>query len=324
MTKRIIHQIENSENILLASHVSPDGDSVGSLTSFGLCLEIMGKKVTLYSESSIPAVYRYLPAIDRITRKIKSFDDFDVAVILDCSNLDRVGDAVDMIEKIPMIINIDHHSTNTLFGHLQLVDMWACATAEIVYWLIKKMDIRINKAIATSIYTGILTDTGSFRFANTNENAFSICKEMVEYGVDPSYVAQHVYGPYSLGRLKLLNRALDSIEISENGKLSVMTLTQEMFNKTGAQLEDTDGFLNYARNIKDIKIAAMIQEKKGNGSKQAGKKPYHISLRSDGAIDVAAIAAQFGGGGHRSASGFCMESSLEEIKSTIFKLAETI
>jgi phosphoesterase RecJ-like protein len=248
-----------------------------------------------------------------------------VAVILDCSNLDRVGDAVNMIEKIPMIINIDHHSTNSLFGHLQLVDTWACATAEIVYGLIKKMDLIINKSIATSIYTGILTDTGSFRFSNTNENAFSICKEMMEYGVDPSYVSQHVYGPYSLGRLKLLNRALDSIEISENGKLSIMALTQEMFKKTRSQPEDTDGFINYARNIKDIKIAALIQEQKGNDTKSpGGKNPYHVSLRSDGAVDVAAIAAEFGGGGHRSAAGFCMESSLEEIKTKIFKLAETI
>ena len=120
MTKRIIHQIENSENILLASHVSPDGDSVGSLTALGMCLEILGKKVTLYNESSIPAVYRFLPAIGRITKKIKDADNFDVAIILDCSNLDRVGEGIQVIEKIPMIINIDHHATNTLFGHLQL------------------------------------------------------------------------------------------------------------------------------------------------------------------------------------------------------------
>lgn len=239
--------------------------------------------------------------------------------------LDRVGEAAHIIENIPMIINIDHHSTNSLFGNLQLVDTWACATAEIVYLLIKKMDLCINKAIATAIYTGILTDTGSFRFSNTNENAFAICKEMVEYGVDPSYVAQHVYGPYSLGRLKLLNRALDSIEISENGKLSIMTLTQEMFKETLSHPEDTDGFLNYARNIKDIRMAALIQEQNRNGNEAArGKNPYHISLRSDGAVDVAAIAADFGGGGHRSAAGFCMESSLEDIKSMIFKLADTI
>jgi phosphoesterase RecJ-like protein len=235
-----------------------------------------------------------------------------------------VGGLEAELKKFPNIINIDHHPTNTQFGQLNLIDTSACATAEIVYALIKQMGVCVTKSIAMSIYTGILTDTGSFRFANTNENAFSICKEMVEYGVDPSYVAQHVYGPYSLGRLKLLNRALDSIEISENGKLSVMTLTQEMFQKTGAQLEDTDGFLNYARNIKDIKMAALIQEKKSNGAGLAGKKPYHISLRSDGAVDVAAIAAEFGGGGHRSASGFCMESSLKKIKSTIFKLAEII
>jgi bifunctional oligoribonuclease and PAP phosphatase NrnA len=324
MMKQILHQIENSENLLLASHISPDGDAVGSLTALGLSLEILGKKVTFYSESAIPAVYRFLPATGRITRSINSRNEFDVAVILDCSTLDRVGNSVHLIEKIPMIINIDHHVTNSFFGHLQLVDTWACATAEIVYWLIRKMDIRINKAIATSIYTGILTDTGSFRFSNTNENAFSICREMMEYGVDPSYVAQHVYGFYSLGRLKLLNRALNSIEISENGKVSIMTLTQEMFRKTHSQAEDTEGFLNYARNIKDIKVAALIQEQPASGNNGAGKCGYHISLRSDGAVDVSAIAAGFGGGGHRTAAGFCIASSSEEIKSQLFELAEKI
>jgi len=326
MMKQIIHHFNNSKNILLAAHVDPDGDSVGSLTALGLSLESLGKKITLYSESAIPAVYRFLPASDRIVRTINGLNGCDVAVILDCSNIDRVGKAASTIKQIPEIINIDHHTTNTNFGTIQLIDTWACATAEIVYRIIKNIGVRITKAIATSIYTGILTDTGSFRFSNTNESAFAICKEMVEYGVDPSYVAEHVYGPFSLGRLKLLNRALDSLEISATGKLSIMTLTRDVFEKTNTQPEDTDGFLNYARNIKDIKVAALIQHQlNGNRTEEpVSENCYHVSLRSDGTVDVAAIASAFGGGGHRNAAGFSTELTISEIKSKLLKLAETI
>jgi bifunctional oligoribonuclease and PAP phosphatase NrnA len=323
--KRLLHHIRISENILIASHINPDGDSVGSLTAMGLSLESLGKKVTLYSESVIPVVYRFLSGVDRIKRTISQPEEFDLAVILDCTGIDRVGQAVDVIEQMPMVVNIDHHATNSNFGDVKLVDTWACATAELVYWVIKEMGIRITKAIATSIYTGILTDTGSFRFSNTNENAFAVCKEMVECGVDPSYVAQHVYGPYSLGRLKLLNRALDSIEISENGRLSVMMLTQDMLKKTRTRIEDTDGFLNYAKNIKDIKVAALIQQQpNGHQQGKTEKTVYHISLRSDGTVDVASIASEFGGGGHRTAAGFCVESTLAEIKTKILELAKAI
>lgn len=326
MMEQITHHIHNSKNILIASHVNPDGDSIGSSTALGLSMEILNKKASIYSESTIPAVYRFLHGSENIVRTLKDASEFDVAIILDCSQIDRVGNAATVIEQIPVIINIDHHATNTKFGTINLIDTWACSTAEIVYALIKEMGVGITKAIATSIYTGILTDTGSFRFVNTNGNAFAICKEMVEHGVDPSYVAQHVYGPFSLGRLKLLNMALDSLEISDNGKLSIMALTQDMYEETHTQPEDTEGFLNYARNIKDIKIAALVQEQQ-NGDKRTDptlKKPYHVSLRSDGTVNVATIASHFGGGGHQSAAGFNIESNIYDIKSDLFKLAETI
>ena len=329
MIKKTAHQIKSSKNILLVSHTDPDGDSVGSLLAMGLAMESLGKKITLFNESVIPAVYRFLPAMDRIVSELDNLDQFDTVIALDCSTMDRVGDIESELKKFPNIINIDHHPTNTEFGQLNLVNPDACATAEIVYKLIRYMGICITQPIAISIYTGILTDTGSFRFANTNENAFSICKEMVKYGVDPSFVAQHVYGPFSLNRLKLLNRALDSLEISKNGKLSIMALSQDMYDQTHTRPEDTDGFLNYARNIQDIKVAALIQEQSSegsdNGKKSAGRqKPYHVSLRSNGTVDVGAIALTNGGGGHHSAAGFTVTSSLKEIKSKLFKLSETI
>jgi phosphoesterase RecJ-like protein len=321
---QIIRHLKQSNHILIATHNNPDGDAIGSLVAMGLSMETFNKKTTLCIESSIPAIYRFLPSVDRIVRSIGNRDEiYDTAIIVDCGDLQRIGKAASIASRIPIIINIDHHITNTRFGKLQLIDTSACAAAEIIYRLIRKMGVRISKAIATCIYTGILTDTGSFRFSNTNRAAFEICQEMIDIGVDPSDVAQHVYGTYSLGRIKLLNLALDSIEISQNGKLSVMTLTQNMLEETGTQPEDIDGFINYAR-IDDVKVAVLIQENSDGRKKSKDLKNFNVSLRSDGTVDVAKIASSFGGGGHYGAAGFSIDSTLHDLKSRIIQLSEKL
>ena len=320
--KQIIQQLKNSRSVLIASHVNPDGDAIGSLLAMGLALDALNIKATLYNESDIPAVYRFLPEIHRIQNQISRVHAYETAIILDCSNLDRIGRATDIVTQIPMVINIDHHSTNTRFGERQLIDDKACATAELVFRLLKEMDVPISTAMATSIYTGIVTDTGSFRFSNTNASAFEICNEMVLLGVKPKHIARHLYGSYSLGRIKLLNQALGSIEISNNGSLSLMTLTQNMLRQTGTQPEDADGLIQYARKIEDVKVAALIQEQANGRKHVSADKNYHVSLRSDGSIDVAAIASTFGGGGHPSAAGFNLESTLDKIKETIKAIPE--
>jgi phosphoesterase RecJ-like protein len=148
---------------------------------------------------------------------------------------------------------------------------------------------------------------------------------MVGCGVDPYTVAQHVYGTYSLGRIKLLNMALDSIEVSPNGKLSLMTLTREMFVETETHPEDVDGMINYAKRIEDVQVAAMIMENaNGHASTTKGRKRYHVSLRSEGSVDVARIATSFGGGGHSNAAGFGVEASLRELKAQIYTIASKL
>ena len=321
---QIINHIKGANHILLASHSDPDGDAVGSLLALGIAIGRRGQKTTIYNASPIPAVYRFLPSVERIVRHIKKASTYDLALIMDCGDLPRIGAASTTISQIPVIINIDHHISNTGFGDIQLIDPLACSTAEIVYRLIKALEVPIDKSIATSIYTGILTDTGSFRFSSTNQAAFAISREMAELGVEPHDVAQHVYGTYSLGRIKLLNLALDSIEISENGKLSIMTVTGTMFAETGTHPEDVDGMINYARRIEDVKVAALIQEQQNGKSNSNRHCRYHVSLRSDGTVDVAAIAGSFGGGGHASAAGFQIEATLTELKSDITALAQNL
>ncbi|MDM8543175.1 bifunctional oligoribonuclease/PAP phosphatase NrnA [Desulfococcaceae bacterium HSG7] len=322
MKEQIIQQLKQNKTVLIASHTSPDGDAIGSLIALGLTLEKFGKKVVLYNEGPIPAVYRFLPQTDRVLCALEPDAFFDIAIVLDCSTLQRIGAAAETVKLTPVTINIDHHVTNTGFGDFQIIDAKACASAEIVYELIKKLGVAIDAAIATSIYTGIFTDTGSFRFANTNLAAFAICNEMVQLGADPYCVSKNVYGAYSLNRIKLLNQALDTIEISQDGKLSMMVLTQAMMSKTGTQSEDVEGIINYARRIEDVKMAVLIHElKNGHKHKPAcAPHPYHVSLRGNGNVDVASIAADFGGGGHHDAAGFNIESTLADIKNKILNL----
>ena len=322
---RLIHLLNNSRNVLIATHAGPDGDAIGSLLAMNLALQGMHKRVTLFNETPIPAVYRFLPRVPCVGRRLISVDEFDTAVILDCSDLQRIGEASARIARIPEIINIDHHLTNTRFGTCQLIDTEACATAELLYHLFKRMQLSFTRDLATCIYTGILTDTGSFRFSNTNRTTFQICEDLIASGADPFQVAQHVYGTYSLGRIKLLNLALDSIEISDNGKVSLMALTRAMLQETGTQPEDADGMINYARRIQDVRVAVLIQEQvNGTVRTSAQNRPYHVSLRSDGSVDVAAIASRFGGGGHQSAAGFSIDSTLPEIKQEILRLTESV
>jgi phosphoesterase RecJ-like protein len=322
MMESIIQHLKSSSRVLLASHVNPDGDAIGSLLAMGGVLEKLGCEVELYNESAIPAVYRFLPSVARIQKQLCDPERFDTAVVLDCGDLSRVGAEAKRVGTIPVVINIDHHATNTRFGQHHLVDVDACATCEIIYRLIQAMHLEVDIVMATAIYTGILSDTGSFRFSNTNQAAFAICEAMVARGVDPVSVARHVYGTYSLGRIKLLNLALDSLEISHNGYLSIMTVTREMFAETGTQSEDADGLINYARRIQNVKVAALIHELENGADVQGDRKRFHVSLRSDGCVDVARIASGFGGGGHAEAAGFSMESSLPELKRIIFGLSD--
>lgn len=321
---QILHQLKNSRHVLIATHTNPDGDAIGSLIAMGLALTGLNINTLIYNEDPIPAVYRYLNGIDKIRHQMPAPSLFDTAMILDCGNLERVGAAAESIRRIPVVINVDHHPTNNRFGELQVIDPSACATAEIVYRLIKALGAPINKAIATGIYTGIITDTGSFRFQNTNRSAFMICEEMVGLGVDPYLIAQYVYGTYSLGRLKLINLALDSIEISDNGKLSLMVVTQEMLKLSGTHPCDADGLITYARSIENVQVAVLIQERSDSTAAFRNKSSFHVSLRSNGAVDVGAIAGAFGGGGHFSASGFSIEASLNDLKTKLFNLSTNL
>ncbi|WP_300667235.1 bifunctional oligoribonuclease/PAP phosphatase NrnA [Desulfoluna sp.] len=317
----ILKSLKESRRLLLVTHVRPDGDAIGSILALGRGLSLMGKTVRLYNESPIPAIFRFLPGIEQIVSDPGPLSDYDTAVALDCSDLSRVGGLADAVSRIPTLINIDHHLTNTGFGAHQMIDPAASSTGELVYQILMDLGIAIDSAMAYAIYTAIFTDTGSFLFQNTNPKAFYICGRMVELGVNSYTVAQKLFATYSLGRLKLLNMVLDTIQISRNGKLSVMYLTQEMLRETETSVDDINGLVNYAKHIEDVQVAVLIQESQrlpGGGD----RSHYHVSLRSNGPVDVAAIAESYGGGGHSGAAAYTTYTSLAEIKKNVFRLSD--
>lgn len=322
--EQTIEQLIKSKHVLLASHINPDGDAIGSMLGLGLALEVMKKKVQLYNQSALPAVYQFLPSIHRIKRDPGDIAAYDTAIILDCSDLQRIGDYAEAVNRIPTVINIDHHVTNNRFGNFQLIDGKASSTAEIVYRLIKGLGLPVTMAMAYSIYTGIMADTGSFRFSNTTQEAFRISHEMMLAGADPHTVAHHVYETISLNRIKLLTMLFDTIEVSEDGTFSIMTLTQNMLNAAGTEIADVNGLINYAKRIENVKVAALLYERKNGKKSGHDGSHYHVSLRSDGSVNVSNIAATFGGGGHISAAGFDVYITLPELKKQLFALSHRL
>ena len=314
MIAAIARELRDNKRFLLTTHVNPDGDAIGSLGALALVLEDMGKEVVAYCQDEIPGFLRFLPYSDRIVREIHGPDRFDVAVVLDCGELDRIGNAADVLQHIEKIIHIDHHSSSDDFGQLNLVRPECSSTAEILYEIIQTIPASLSKEAAENIYTAILTDTGSFRFANTTARALDIAAEMVALGVAPDKIASEVYDSMSPERLRLLARSLHTLTLRANGRLATMQVSRQMLEETKTTVMDTDGFVNYPRGISTAEMAIFFREM------DSGK--VNVSLRSRGKLNVAEFARNYNGGGHHNAAAFRAEGSLPEVVEKILVAAE--
>ena len=315
--QKIIESINDAQFIALSCHLDPDGDAVGALLALGLGLKKLGKTVNMFCPSRFSRVYHFLRGHELInTSQTFDYKVYDIGIVLDCSALNRIGRLQEYFKKLPVLLNVDHHETNDRFGDVVYVDAEACSTVEIVYDLLKRLDIEIDYDIAVGIYTGIVADTGSFRFPNTNARAFDISSEMIKIGVKPFDVADYLFGDYRVGRLKLLNHTLDSLEISADGHVSVMVVTKDMLRETGTGPEDSKGLISYALHVKDVEVAVLIREE--------GPCYYHVSLRSNGHYDVTTMSLRYGGGGHKSAAGFKIQTTLPKLKTLLWDMAAEI
>jgi phosphoesterase RecJ-like protein len=258
-------------------------------------------------------MYRFLPGSDAIMNRMDAGDTFDAVFILDCSEIDRVGEEAPRVGAIRNVINIDHHISNGSFGDLSLLNPAASSTGEMVYRLMRELGVNITKDIAINLYTAILTDTGAFRYSNTGQKTFRAVSELVAKGAEPWWISQRIYENNPAQKMKLLAKALDTMAFFWDRKIAVVHVTKKMLEETEALWEYTEGFVEFPRSIEGVEVAAFISE--------IGDRFFKVSLRSRGSMDVEKIAGAFGGGGHHNAAACRINGDLESVKT---KLVEAI
>jgi bifunctional oligoribonuclease and PAP phosphatase NrnA len=298
MLKEVLKQIERRNRFLLTSHARPDGDAVGSALACCQILRSLGKDAEVVLRDGVPRIYQPLPFADRVVQFDRVNGNYEAAIILECDSIQRTR--LEGLEN-RFLISIDHHLSGRPFAHVNWIDPDAVATAEMVYRLARAVEAEISPEIATCLYTALITDTGSFMFAGTNEHTFALARELVRAGADPVRCARSIYFAHSTAKMRLLGAALSNLH--REGPLAWIWVTQEQMERCQAKEEDCEGLVNYALAIQDVEVAAFLRELP-NGR-------YRVSLRSKGGLNVAAVAERFGGGGHECASGCSLEGPLQ-------------
>lgn len=291
--------IKNNNSFIITSHIDPDGDSIGSVLALTLALLKKDKKAVPVINDDIPKKYEFLPGSNLITKRISG--NYDALVAVDSSDVERLGFREGLDRYANVIINIDHHKSNTNFGNLNIVDSNASSAGEIIYGLLDG-EIEIDYDIALNIFTSIVTDTGSMRYSNTTSLSLRILADLVDKGVKPNYVSRQVFEKRSISSINLLKLALDTLELSADNKVASIYITKEMLEITGALEEDIDGIINYAREIEGVEVAVLFREKEESLTK--------VGFRSNEWMDVSKIAEKFNGGGHLRAAGCIMKVPL--------------
>lgn len=300
--------IISGNSFVLACHQRPDGDTLGSALGLAHVLRNMGKEVLVIAEDGIPENYRFVPESDLVVRSTDK-RGFDVGLIIDSESPRRVGSAADVILSAKKTGCIDHHIPHTEFGEIRVVDHKASSTAEVVVGFLDANDVEIDKTAATQFLTGLISDTGAFRFANTMPKTFHIAARLTDAGAQPSIIAREVYDSKPLRATKLLGKALCALEMDESGFVVWATITKADMDSLGATDADTDSIVNQVSAVKGPKVAILFREIKAN--------TVRISLRSRDGIDVNRIARVFGGGGHAAAAGCTVEAPIAEAEKKV-------
>ena len=309
MANKIIEAINEGKSFLITAHVRLDGDALGSELAFYLMLKDMGKKAVIYNQDATPQQYRFLPGAQNIVNELRDIEQYDVGVVLDCSNLERVGEKSAQIENIKTLINIDHHISNGGFCRLSMLDGQASSTGEILYRLMREMRCDMTKDICTNLYAAIITDTGGFRYSSTHRDTLMAAGVLVENGASPQWISENIYESDSPARLKLLAKVLETMSLDLENRVGSLFVSQEALLKTGASLDHSEGFIDIPRTVKGIDISVLYS--------QLEKKYYKVSLRSKRQINVEKVAGKFGGGGHINAAACRIKGDIEEVKMLI-------
>jgi phosphoesterase RecJ-like protein len=303
-------EIRAADKFLLTTHENPDGDALGSLLAAHRILEALGKDSVMFlaaKEFPLPVEYRFLPLEEVFHEPPADIAD-RVVIFLDCGNIDRMP--VDFLRNGEnKVINIDHHHDNTRFGTINVVDVNASCTAEILYDLAGILGVELTPEIANALYVGLVTDTGKFMYENTDARSHRMAAGLIEAGVPVNDVYRRLYEHAPIEKLKLLAHALDRIELRDDGRLAVTYISTDDYVSTGASEALTEGIIDHLRTVDGAVVAAVIRD-----LAESGRSARKVSMRStDGRVDVSAIARAHGGGGHRRAAGFSTDLPYEQV-----------
>jgi bifunctional oligoribonuclease and PAP phosphatase NrnA len=305
--KGLIAAIRKEPVFLLATHINPDGDALGSCLALAEALKSLGKTVFVYDRDPVPEQYQFMPGARRFRTTIGGIPSTKpFLVLLDCNSPERAAVEESSFNKSAVI---DHHETETDFGDIRWIVPEAAATGLMVFHLIKALRIAVTKAMATNLYIALAVDTGTFRYSNTGPDVLRAGAELIEAGAAPGTIAEHLYEQWKKNRFDLLTLSLRTLEIED--RIALMYVTQDMFSKTATGEADTENFANLPRMIDSVLISALIR--------QVDNGRWKVSMRSKGQVNVAKIAEVFGGGGHRNAAGFRIKADLEDVKKAILK-----
>ncbi len=315
IAKQIFDVIKSHNRFLIAGHVNPEGDAIGSQLAMAGLLKMLGKQVRIINQDCVPKNILFMPDTECV-EQIESIDkqkvDFEVAIILDSPTLERIGSVKDIIQG-KYIVNIDHHISNSKFGDINWVDAHCSSAGEMVFELFKASNVALDDASALCIYVAIMTDTGSFRYSNTSPRTHQIAADLLLYNVNPKQVYEHVYETKSFNTFKLLAEVLANLKKTDDSKFVWFRVTNEMITRNGLSADCCEDFIAFVRMIEGAEVVAFLRE-------MDNKPGVKVSFRSKTDIDVNLIAKTFGGGGHQAASGCVIEKGMDEAEKMLISV----
>ncbi len=305
--------IRQARGIVLITHCNPDGDGIGSQLGLYHGLAAMGKRVCMHNVDGVPRIYRFLAGADAVERgRDFRIPDVDLIVSLDAGSRARLGMDTSFFAGRTLLV-LDHHPSNARFGDINLIDVNACATGEIVLRLLQHLGAPLTPEAASALYVALLTDTFCFRNSNTSAGSFELAAKLVRAGAEPRRIAREVYESHRRATIDLLRLCLATLEVHDHGRSAWLHVTRDMYEASGGDVEDTEGFIEYARSLQGVEVAVFIRPEKEGMEAEAWK----VSFRSRGDADVGALAASLGGGGHRYAAGCSMPGGFDAVHSRV-------
>jgi len=309
--EKALEKIRKATSIAVLSHIRPDGDAYGCTLAMGLALAAQNKTIYLYIPNGVTTTYSHLPHIHRISPTPPCPPSIDLVISVDTSSKERLGENF-LLWRRDVDINIDHHASNSLFAQCNIVDAEAPANAQLLYELFNQAGWSISPEVADCLFVGLSTDTGSFKYRGTTARTFQVAAALAQAGARVAELAELCYASYPVRRLLLLREILQQLELFCDNHIACSSITQLMYQRTGAQPEDTEGLIENITAIQSVELAILLEEKENNTVK--------ISMRSKGRIDVNELCSALGGGGHRAAAGATIPGSLSDAHQTVLTL----